>query len=728
MAWITREDSRRFSRKPNEPDMDSLTYWVTRLEPLIRSESHDEIIVVFCNRTGNEDEVTYCGTSAVIGIQDGEVKVYGLLGRGEKELLIVDTNTAAFAKLLYRPQIQSEDSDKASDILTHPPNRSQLRAETYKGNIERKDTPTKAEGRENANGRDGGGFGLTATTKLQDKTSSKRSPRPRGRSPARQRPNISITLPPQRGSQGELKSPGQDDFDIPTPSAPSPTPIAIRPKIIIPESRSAKPYECFLSHADSAVSAVSAKSCNSIRSDTSGATFQSVQSNPRPPEDSTPYPHSGMPVDDGFAKVRIYDGHVAITNVESELVPATPVDDSSPSPMTLRWFWRPSDSLIRSPGSGMESHSGQPDEPKQGHALISSQAAFETLDHTLAIGQSHVGEHSSKQGRTGSRSPPPRALSKWAKRSDSLTRTSQAVSEVDPRLNRPSSPKSRNASRSGMDDMRNSAMVHHHHDVMSGTGTPLPGRPESPKSRNCSRSRPTMWLNNDETLSTVLFEASNTPPRSISRMGRPQRSSSFTSLMKGSLVAQNNSGRGAARTASRGRQGGLQVSPTKSDPTSRRARSVDSVQAGAYYSQFRHHASQPQERGAAENRRTLRVNGSMNDHQGQQPSQFERFETAVCPNCPVHGERTTPAQAQTTTDEAPLTTAAATAILRGDRSVEVSSPATGDRQDTSGSDRLRTLVEMAESSLSLSGSHPGNVNRRSAHLFEIGSLLPVTST
>jgi len=45
----------------------------------------------------------YAGTSAVLGIQDGEVRVYGLLGRGEKELLVVDTNERPQAKLISEP-------------------------------------------------------------------------------------------------------------------------------------------------------------------------------------------------------------------------------------------------------------------------------------------------------------------------------------------------------------------------------------------------------------------------------------------------------------------------------------------------------------------------------------------------------------------------------------------------------------------------------------------------
>lgn len=103
MAWLTREDPRSFSRMPKEPDMETLTYWVKRLEPLIRAEDDEEIIVIMANRTGAEDDAVYAGTSTVIGIQNGEVNVYGLLGRGEKELLVVDTSLPPLAKLVYRP-------------------------------------------------------------------------------------------------------------------------------------------------------------------------------------------------------------------------------------------------------------------------------------------------------------------------------------------------------------------------------------------------------------------------------------------------------------------------------------------------------------------------------------------------------------------------------------------------------------------------------------------------
>ncbi|CZT02726.1 related to amino-terminal amidase [Rhynchosporium agropyri] len=100
MAWLTRADPRSFSRASGEPDMDALAYILGRLEPLIRAEAVGEIIVIFANRCGAEEEVVYAGTSTVLGINKGEVKVYGILGRGEKELLVVDTSKRPEAKLV----------------------------------------------------------------------------------------------------------------------------------------------------------------------------------------------------------------------------------------------------------------------------------------------------------------------------------------------------------------------------------------------------------------------------------------------------------------------------------------------------------------------------------------------------------------------------------------------------------------------------------------------------
>jgi protein N-terminal amidase len=90
MAWIGQDLN--IGRKPEEPDLDTLSHWVARLEPLIRAEDEGEIIIVIANRYGTEEEATYAGTSCVLGIRGGEVKVYGILGHEEQKLLVVNTS------------------------------------------------------------------------------------------------------------------------------------------------------------------------------------------------------------------------------------------------------------------------------------------------------------------------------------------------------------------------------------------------------------------------------------------------------------------------------------------------------------------------------------------------------------------------------------------------------------------------------------------------------------
>jgi protein N-terminal amidase len=120
MAWLTREDARSYSRSPKEPDMDTLSYWLARLEPLIRAETEGEIICVFANRSGTEDDAVYAGTSAVLGVHAGEVKVYGILGRGERELLVVDTDKRPQAKLVSEPCSAASDVPQ-SPLMGNPP-------------------------------------------------------------------------------------------------------------------------------------------------------------------------------------------------------------------------------------------------------------------------------------------------------------------------------------------------------------------------------------------------------------------------------------------------------------------------------------------------------------------------------------------------------------------------------------------------------------------------------
>ena len=111
MAWHTHEDTSLYSRRPQEPDLETLVYWVQRLEPLIAANKEEEVIVIFCNRTGSEDDVMYTGTSAVLGIRRGEVYVYGLLGRGVKELLVVDTSKPPISKLSDAEALKADETE-----------------------------------------------------------------------------------------------------------------------------------------------------------------------------------------------------------------------------------------------------------------------------------------------------------------------------------------------------------------------------------------------------------------------------------------------------------------------------------------------------------------------------------------------------------------------------------------------------------------------------------------
>ncbi|KAK0735540.1 carbon-nitrogen hydrolase, partial [Apiosordaria backusii] len=116
MAWLTLEMRERFlTGREEHPDLETLAYWVGRLEPLVRGEGgHDEreeIIVVFANRCGWEEEAVYAGSSAVMGVKGGEVRVYGVLGRGVEECLVVDTEGEPFGRLVTRSKHEKEEEE-----------------------------------------------------------------------------------------------------------------------------------------------------------------------------------------------------------------------------------------------------------------------------------------------------------------------------------------------------------------------------------------------------------------------------------------------------------------------------------------------------------------------------------------------------------------------------------------------------------------------------------------
>ncbi|KAI1658933.1 carbon-nitrogen hydrolase [Daldinia decipiens] len=476
MAWLTREDGRMFSRMPNDPDLDTLTYWVTRLEPLIRAESEEEIIVVFANRCGIEDDAVYAGTSAVIGIKDGEVSVYGILGRGEKELLVVDTDAAPYAKLVYRPDdnasavTSTDDESKggSSNASARPdkedPSRRSEQPRSTGGNGST-NTPTTQTPKNTDSARmsktlaqpisplsestlanyesisPGGatkeydyvplGRGSRAgsdrsTKSMQGSIGSGRSGTSRkskasSRTRASKKTLDSKGLASHRLSSKKVKTasprihipPTKSANDsIPTPTAPSPTPLAVRPKLSIPKDAHRRPHI------------------------------------------PTPHPNSGQ-------------SHVPMEQQNTILTPTTAFDDLSPQ-FPARSFWAPSDSRL---WSSMELHDGPP-----------------------------ISEHSSRSPK-------------------SITENKSRAAEVDVEGRKPSPPKSRITSRSRKPERPNSALgqrpdsstLAQYPESSVGqradTSSPYPDRPSSPKSRNASRSRPTNPILVDDPVEQQYFDA-----------------------------------------------------------------------------------------------------------------------------------------------------------------------------------------------------------------------------
>ena len=95
MSWCT-DTPDSLPTNASSPDVESLSYWITRLKPLVDAEK--ETVVVMGNRCGMEpgeegkEAVRYVGTSWISAVGKGEVKIWGILGCKEQKVLVVDTN------------------------------------------------------------------------------------------------------------------------------------------------------------------------------------------------------------------------------------------------------------------------------------------------------------------------------------------------------------------------------------------------------------------------------------------------------------------------------------------------------------------------------------------------------------------------------------------------------------------------------------------------------------
>ncbi|TQN74676.1 Protein N-terminal amidase [Colletotrichum shisoi] len=679
MAWMTREDGRMFSRMPNEPDLDTLTYWLTRLEPLIRAENGDEVIVVFCNRTGIEDDAVYAGTSAVVGIQDGEVKIYGLLGRGEKELLVVDTTNPPYAKLAHRPE----------------PNRpSVLHGELQMMNPSpASSTPTGSGGSHSSQPKPS-----QQNNKARTPTDAKKSPG-KPHSPAnsfkdsvasrRVRPSPQIQIPPLQDSSS-LDSPS-----LPTPTAPSPTPLSMRPRLIIPQSPSSQIWP------SSSPVPQSTQSTHSVRSILSN---QSVTSNGRAPADSTPYPDSAHPLSGypRFPEKTIIDGQVIIAQG-----PFSPLTSAgSESPASPRYFWRPSDTLLKTP---MEPRgwSAAPENPMVKHAPSQTYQNLSLWSQHDPAARSHSSntvrtaisavtakkddaepKRQKKQDSSRQRNPQApesRSPSKPQGGGPALSKneTSSAVSSQEVAPARPSSPKSRHASRSRMRDRSDSALAHReqaaaisqHLESISKRAESVNRERDAARASEGAKSGQalvTLSRNNSKTrparrLSSILIAASPSilpneaarpasaaimdgptlhQPRSMSRRGHRARSESMSKAGRTSSrdthtrsrTAANDGpaiNRPASRTASRGRQPGPKLSSPKMSPSegpkSARGMSTDIASS-------------------TNRKRSSVMPGPSFTSAGYAPVGFDKIEAVLHPGCPVHGRRSASGSQNVETD------------------------------------------------------------------------------
>ncbi|KAJ4141345.1 hypothetical protein NW768_000556 [Fusarium equiseti] len=704
MAWMTREDPRRFTRMPNEPDMETLTYWVTRLEPLIRSDNQDEIIVVFCNRCGNEDEVLYAGTSAVVGIHDGEVKVYGLLGRGEKELLVVDTNNSPYAKLVYRP----EPGGSGMEAPGHLEQSKKSNDKDTKGN----DSKSASDGNPNNAQSNNPSAGSSSKTEKPNSPAAPLPPPPQlpedltltsNNPPTKKRHPPDITIPKNiSGSNpNSARSPGALSINIPTPSAPSPTPMAIRPRLIIPESPPILPHQYPPDHPISAASLRSERSIRSVKSDQSEASVKTVRTNPRPPEDSTPYPDSGAPLSGypanySYPEKAIYGGEVTIERAEP-FSPNTPFEDMSPiSPE--QYYWRPTGNMMRTPLSAGGWTPGTPigrrPEPFPWPAITGNAhtpnpgSAIERVKDTATPKDFRQLPPQSPQSNSSSNRTTKSEKSARSARSGSSVNskgTVQGSAKPDKSLARPSSPKSRNASRSrphersgsALGDREANAAISLHLEGISlraesasrmragsTSGTPVAERVQSPPSRNDSRTRfgeagspqPEKHMIRIAASPSILEQDQRNQYQSLTRVAYHQRSNSFVSNRTNAAETDRSNtpksaiemARPASRAASRGRTPGPKKSPTNGVvgsvlPTAERASSADSTRNDRLHSRVRQHGT------GSRQSRTGRISS---DHTVRRRSdegitqEFERVEAILCPNCPVHGRRSSSAAEQ----------------------------------------------------------------------------------
>ncbi|RMZ83762.1 hypothetical protein DV738_g1041, partial [Chaetothyriales sp. CBS 135597] len=108
MAWLTHLSHDELVAEPDTPDMNTVSYWLARFQPLMDEASgpENEVIVVFANRCGEEGtaprvgDVRYAGSSCVLSIKKGrDVKIWDILGRAQEGALLLAATPLRYPKL-----------------------------------------------------------------------------------------------------------------------------------------------------------------------------------------------------------------------------------------------------------------------------------------------------------------------------------------------------------------------------------------------------------------------------------------------------------------------------------------------------------------------------------------------------------------------------------------------------------------------------------------------------
>jgi hypothetical protein len=613
MAWLTREDVRDFTRLPQEPDMDTLTYWVQRLEPVIRNERNGEIIVIFCNRTGIEEDIVYAGTSAVIGIKDGEVSVYGLLGRGVKDLLVVDTTVKPFAKLVQRPEPGAVETESNGRSIFTPSQRTQLDPTNRPPGL----PSQQSSSRPSAGSQYGG----------QQNSNPPMSQQPKVR-------NLKPLKIPSTGSSLNTSS----SPIVETPTAPSPTPQAVRPKFLLP------------------------------------VPFNAMQ---KPEEDLD------------RRKSLILGGHVAIN--EDLLTPMSFMEENSPG--SVKYFWTPPQSLLghrremtqtRSSEIGgsttfeadsnrLGTESGSKDDQNSSEAGLSvglgisaSMQRPDSRPFTPSKPSLPKSGHASRngyRGKTESGEVPEESLD-WGQLLEAFNIGSTSAldrSQPVPNYARPESPKSRNASRSRPTEMDIPISLERGFDL-PGSSIPITASPSIvPLTQNGPSQRPPSaahgrpgsrrghrpgWLAQDRSSSVEQGYPGKSRSSSWTRPAIPALQSSLATEQnlesnKANGVQEPRHARSSDafssgvtdnRAVSRGRQPGIKTSPSNASHTPNT-------------SHVRTHSDQ----GHREARKTISQNRRQNAPSANSivsqgfvdnghPDDIVATIGRVCHTCPVHGQ------------------------------------------------------------------------------------------